>query len=365
LGISVVQLILLIAHMFIFQTWAFFWPALNPETVTALRVCMIVLSFTFVPAAILSFRHTNPVLRVYYSAAALWLGLLNFLFLAAIVTWPTWLVCRIAGVADAPLRPWISGSLTLLALFATIFGILNARWIRIRRQAIKLPNLPECWRGRRAVLMTDLHLGNVNGLRFSRRMARLASQLRPDIVFLPGDLFDGVQGDLDALLKPFTELKPPLGIYFSTGNHEEFGDVTHYIGPIARAGIRVLDNESVTIDGVHIAGVSYRDSIFPPRIRSLLNEMHLNSGYPSILLHHVPSKLPIAEQAGISLQLSGHTHGGQAFPFTWFTRRIFGKYTHGLHTFGAMQVYTSTGAGTWGPPIRVGTQPEIVALEFE
>ena len=173
------------------------------------------------------------------------------------------------------------------------------------------------------------------------------------------------KADLDSLLEPFRELNPPLGIYFSTGNHEEFGDSTRYTKPIARAGIRVLDNESVTIEGVHIAGVSYRDSTMPMRVRTLLDEMHLNSGCPSILLHHVPSKLPIAERAGVSLQLSGHTHGGQVFPFTWFTRRIFGKYTHGLHHFGAMQVYTSTGAGTWGPPMRVGTQPEIVAFEFE
>jgi len=295
----------------------------------------------------------------------LWLGILNFLFLSALAAWPIWLAFWSAGVRGPDVRSWISGSLTAVALLATAYGFANARWIRIRRHALRLPNLPESWRGRRAVLMTDLHLGNVNGVRFSRRMARMAAKLEPDIVFLPGDLFDGVHADLDALLKPFEELKPPLGIYFSTGNHEEFGDATHYTKPIARAGIRVLDNERVTIDGVHIAGVSYRESTHPPRVRALLDSMHLNSGFPSILLHHVPSRLPLAEKAGVSLQLSGHTHGGQTFPFTWFTRRIFGKYTHGLHNFGAMQIYTSTGAGTWGPPMRVGTQPEIVALEFE
>jgi predicted MPP superfamily phosphohydrolase len=86
---------------------------------------------------------------------------------------------------------------------------------------------------------------------------------------------------------------------------------------------------------------------------------------PSILLNHVPSRLPIVERAGISLQLSGHTHGGQFAPFNWLTRRIFGKFTHGLHRFGALQVYTSTGAGTWGPPMRVGPAPEIVLLTFQ
>jgi hypothetical protein len=82
------------------------------------------------------------------------------------------------------------------------------------------------------------------------------------------------------------------------------------------------------------------------------------------LLSHSPRALPIAEDAGISLQLSGHTHGGQIFPFTWFTERIFGEYTYGLKRFGELMVYTSSGAGTWGPPMRVGTQPEIVLIQF-
>jgi predicted MPP superfamily phosphohydrolase len=85
----------------------------------------------------------------------------------------------------------------------------------------------------------------------------------------------------------------------------------------------------------------------------------------SVLLSHAPHELAIAEKAGISLQLSGHTHGGQIFPFTWFTERIFGKYTYGLERFGDLMVYTSSGAGTWGPPMRVGTRPEIVLIQFE
>ncbi len=86
---------------------------------------------------------------------------------------------------------------------------------------------------------------------------------------------------------------------------------------------------------------------------------------PSILLNHVPNRLPLAEHAGVSLQLSGHTHGGgQMFPFNLITRRAFGKFTYGLQRFGELQVYTSSGAGTWGPPMRVGTHSEIVLLTF-
>jgi uncharacterized protein len=365
IGLCVVQLILFLAHWFLYTTWSVFWPWLSAAGHRDLRIALFILAFTFVPAALLSFRSSNPLLRLFYNASVIWLGFLNFIFLAAVASWPVWFIVRLAGVNTPGTRLWINASLTAIAALAAIYGLINARRIRIRRHSVSLPNLPESWRGRRAVLLSDLHLGNVNGIRFARRMTRMTARLAPDIVFLPGDLFDGVHADLDRLLSPLRELQPPLGVYFCTGNHEEFGDSRHYTEPIARAGIRVLQNEKVLVDGVHIAGVSYRDSMQPIRLRSLLDGMSLNGGHPAILLNHVPSRLPIVERAGVSLQLSGHTHGGQLFPFSWITQRVFGKYTYGLNRFGGLQVYTSYGAGTWGPPMRVGTYPEIVALEFE
>jgi predicted MPP superfamily phosphohydrolase len=124
----------------------------------------------------------------------------------------------------------------------------------------------------------------------------------------------------------------------------------------------ILNNQKITVDGLHIAGVPFGDSTSPIRLRATLESLRLNPGEASILLNHMPSRLPIVERAGVSLQLSGHTHGGQLFPFTLLTRRVFGRFTYGLHKFGNLQVYTSTGAGTWGPPMRVGTHPEIVLL---
>ena len=330
-----------------------------------LRVVLTLLAFSFAPAALLSFRYSNPLLSFFYQSAVIWLGFLNFLFFSAVLSWPVWAAIWLAGMHSPAVRPWVSGVLSGMAVMAGVYGLFNARWIRIRQLPVRLPYLPESWRGRKAVVISDLHLGNVNGVRFCRRMVKMARHIRPDIVFLPGDLFDGVKGDLDGLLAPFRELKPPLGIYFSSGNHEEFGDPAHYLEPIARAGIRVLNNERVTVDGVHIAGVSYRDSTYPVRVKALLEGMRLNSGHASILLHHAPTRLPLAERAGVSLQISGHTHCGQVFPYNLLTYRIFGKFTYGMNRFGGLQVYTSSGAGTWGPPMRVGTHPEIVALEFE
>lgn len=371
-AILVIQAILFLAHWFVYSTCIAFWPALSPRAITDLHTAMLVLAFSFVVASLLSFRYANAAVRLFYWAAAVWLGFLNFFFWASFAVWAAWFALRFSHLVANPgaMRAALAAVIYTIAALTAIYGLFNARVIRVRRIAVRISNLPASWHGRKAVLMSDLHLGPINGVRFCRRLVARASSFRPDIVFLPGDLFDGTKGDLDHLLVPFNVLKPPLGIYFSTGNHEEFTDPTHYIEAIARAGIRVLANEQVLVDGLRIAGVLYRDSSSPLHMKAALSNMRsggfqVSAVQSGILLNHAPTRLPIVEQAGFSLQLSGHTHGGQFLPFTWITRRVYGRFTRGLHRFGALQVYTSTGAGTWGPPMRVGTRPEIVLFTFE
>lgn len=367
LGVTAVEVLLFLAHWFVYRTWIAFHGNLPPAPSSALRIAVILLAFSFVISALLSFRFSNLPIRILYRLAALWLGLLNYLFWAACLTRLLWLVLRLSGsTADsATIRPWIAAPLFSLAIAIAIYGVLNARWIRIRQLSVKLPGLPPQWRGRKAVLFSDLHLGNINGPGFCRRLAVMAARFHPDIVFLPGDLFDGTRGNLNWLTAPLRDLTPPFGFFFSTGNHEEFTGPGHYLGALAHAGLRNLHNELVDVDGLQVAGVTWHDSTYPIRMKAALDAMNLDRQRASILLNHAPTRLPLVERAGFNLQLSGHTHGGQFAPFNWLTRRIFGRFTHGLHFFGSLQVYTSTGAGTWGPPMRVGTAPEIVVITFE
>ena len=368
LGIFLMQSFLLLVHWFIFHTLAIFvGNSLGPAATLALRAVLFVLAFSFIAAALLSFRYSNWLVVGLYRIGVVWLGFLNFFFLASCLCWFVALALWISPFASIlpQLRPLIAAVLFTLAFLTGIYGLLNVRWIRIRRVPVSLPNLADSWRGRTALVISDLHLGHVNGLGFSRRIARLAASLQPDVVFLPGDLFDGTRSDPDRLAAPFKQLRPPFGIYFSTGNHDEFGPIALYAAALTRAGVRVLANEKVTVDGLQILGVPYGDAASPMRLRVTLESLALDSGQASILLNHVPNRLPIVERAGVSLQLSGHTHGGQLFPFTWLTRRVFGKFTDGLQRFAGLQVYTSYGVGTWGPPMRVGTSPEIVLLRFE
>lgn len=364
LAIAFIEALLLFAHWLIFRTVVlFFRGSLNPSSTLVARDALFVLSLSFVVAALLGFRFSNLPVRLFYLIAAIWLGLFDFFFLASCLCWVLSFALHAAGLP--PHRALIAGILYSLAVLTGLYGILNARSIRIRRIPIRLPNLPAAWRGRTALLFSDMHLGHINRLGFLRRIISAATQLNPDIIFIPGDVFDGMPVDADRMAAPFRELTPPLGIYFSTGNHDEFGDPAHYIAALTRAGVRVLSNEKVTIDGLQILGVPYHDSTYPIRIKAALEALRLAEDQPSILLSHVPSRLPTVEQAGVSLQLSGHTHGGQLFPFTVIVHRVFGKFTYGLQRFGALQIYTTSGAGTWGPPMRVGTRPEMVLLTFE
>lgn len=361
--IALLQGLLLAAHWFIYRTFIVFLGPFSAPATLALRAALLLLAFSFVIATLLGFRFTNRLVTLLYRIAAVWLGLLNFFFWAACL-------CRLAGwalaltglIADRPLAAVV---LFGLAVLTGIYGLVNARFIRIRRISVRLAGLPDSWRGRTALVVTDMHLGHVNGPGFSRRIVRLAARLNPDIIFLPGDLFDGGKADAAALAEPFHALAPPLGSYFSTGNHDEYGNAALYAEVLTHAGIRVLANEKVTVDGLDIVGISHGDSGHPLRLRVVLDSLHLTPGKATLLLNHVPSHLAQAEEAGIGLQLSGHTHGGQIFPFTLVTRRVFGKFAYGLQRFGALQVYTSSGAGTWGPPMRVGTSPEIALLTFE
>ncbi|MFI5106933.1 MAG: metallophosphoesterase, partial [Terriglobales bacterium] len=219
--------------------------------------------------------------------------------------------------------------------------------------------------------------GHVRNVRFVRRVVNKIAALQPDIALIAGDLYDGVAGDFERLAEPWNELTstaepgaaarhpPALGVYYIAGNHEEFYRHAEYLPPLLRTGIRVLNNEKVEIDGLQLIGVHYQDAVNPERYHAVLRGMHLDRRRASVLLLHAPVRLPISEEEGISLQLSGHTHGGQFFPWTLVGRRVWGRFNHGLKRYGNLQIYTTYGAGTWGPPLRVATRPEIVLIRFE
>lgn len=361
--IVIIQSVLFLTHLLIYKTWTYFPGAIDPPGELWIKIALGVLSVSFVTASLLVFRYTNQVLRAFYRAAAVWLGLLTFLVLTAIAAWIILAVTAVAGLHLNFHRTveWLFGA----AITAGVFAVFNASWTRVTRITVKLANLPSAWRGRKAALISDLHLGPVRNGGFLRRMVSSILQEHPDAVFIAGDLYDGTAIDAERAAMPLKQLHAPLGVYFVAGNHEQFRDDTKYLNAVEAAGVRVLRSEKVELDGLQLVGVPHREAVHPAPLAQNLRALSLDRNRASILLTHAPDHPEIAEAAGFSLQLSGHTHLGQYIPFTWMVRRIYGRFAYGLSRIGKMQVFTSSGAGTWGPPLRLGSNPEIVLLQFE
>jgi uncharacterized protein len=360
--IAVVQGILFLGHFIVYETWIQLWGTPAPNALLALRVTLAVLSISFVTASALAFRFSNVIVRAFYRLAAAWLGFLNFLACAAAVAWAVYGIGWLLGWRSG--GPIIVEVLYALAVLVSIYGLFNASRLRIRRVSVNLPNLPESWRERTAAFISDLHLGHIRNFRFSNRLVEKLATLAPDIIFIGGDLYDGTHVDARRVVEPWSRQPSPLGTYLIAGNHEIFAGRAS-LRAAESAGIRVLNDEKVVVDGLQIVGVDYHASTSANRLSLMLHRLNIDPNHASILLNHSPHRLGVAERAGISLQLSGHTHRGQLLPVRWIVERIFGPYAYGLHPFGKMMVYTSSGVGTWGPPMRVGTNSEIVLISFD
>jgi predicted MPP superfamily phosphohydrolase len=362
LFVGIVQSILLFGHWFLYRTLVRFFGLANPSVLLTMRVGMALLSVSLVATSFLAFRYSNLLVRCLYTGAASWLGIFYFLILAAILAWISY---GLAKSFHFPLdRKILIEILIGIAFVASLYGFINAAVIRITRINVQLPGLASSWKGKTAVWVSDTHLGQVRNFGFAQKIAAMVQDLHPDIVFIGGDLYDGEAVDGDKVIEPFSRLSAPYGTYFITGNHEEFYDNTKYLQAARRAGMRVLYNEKVELDGLQIIGVDYRDTRREEPFRSILKEIGIDRLKPSILLKHAPFYLQAARDHGITLQLSGHTHHGQVFLFRFITSRVYQGYDYGLKRFGDLSVYTSSGAGTWGPPMRVDTKPEIVVITF-
>jgi len=259
-----------------------------------------------------------------------------------------------------------------LALLATSVGFANARRrARIVRVRIPLADLPAALHGFTIVQVSDVHVGRTIKRRYVEAIVRAVNALEADLIAVTGDLVDGTVEELRAHTAPFAELRARYGAFFVTGNHEYYSGERPWIGELSRLGLRVLMNEHVVLTHrgarIVVAGVTdFSAHRFDPAQRS--DPARAMAGAPAdagarILLAHQPRSAQAAVGAGFDLQLSGHTHGGQFWPWMFFVR-FQQPFTAGLHRLGRMWVYISRGTGYWGPPKRFGAPSEITLLEL-
>jgi len=237
--------------------------------------------------------------------------------------------------------------------------------LRIKDVPVRIPNLPPALAGLRLVQISDVHIGPLLQKEWVAGVVERVRALRPDLVAITGDLVDGTVDELREHVAPLARLaEAPRGVYFTTGNHEYYSGVDDWLRYLPTLGIRPLANERVEVaPGLDVAGIhdpTGRGRYAPDLPRALEGR---DAAKPVVLLAHQPRQFREAARHGVSLTLSGHTHGGQIWPFSWLVALVQ-PYIAGLHRLGDAQLYVSRGTGFWGPPMRVFAPAEITLLRL-
>jgi len=252
------------------------------------------------------------------------------------------------------------------ALLVTPYGFYEATQIRIEKITIKTPKIQEKAGTVRIVQISDVHIGLIIGKERMEQIADKIRDIKPDILVTTGDLIDGRFNKLKTSIEPLKQINPIYGKFAITGNHEYYAGIDTSIDFMEQAGFEVLRGRGVDVGGIiNIVGVD--DAAGVNFTNNFIHERTLLSGLPqdkfTILLKH----RPVVDRGAVDffdLQLSGHTHKGQIFPFRYIVKIFFPFYTGLYKISDKSYLYTSSGTGTWGPPMRFLTPPEITVIEL-
>jgi uncharacterized protein len=247
-----------------------------------------------------------------------------------------------------------------------LYGYLNALNIKVKETDIYLDKLDKKFDLFTIVQISDVHLGTIiNKDRLENIVSKINEQ-RPDLVFITGDLVDENVARLEDMDEPLSHIKSRLGVYGVTGNHEYYAGPEEAIKFMRSAGVKVLRNEHVLIDSAfNLIGIEYQFGKKDGEFTQMLDQIFSKAdrSLPIIYLKHVPDNLEISQKFGVDLQLSGHTHHGQMFPLTYITDMIY-RVSSGYGKIGDFQIFVSDGIGTWGPPLKIGVDAEIVKIRL-
>jgi uncharacterized protein len=277
------------------------------------------------------------------------------------------LVTAFAPAADAAnLEPWVVGGLLLGTI--TVGTVQAARGPRVYRVEIPIANLPPAFDGFRIVQLTDVHLGPTLGRRFLEKAVATVNALAPDVAALTGDFVDGSVAQLREATAPLAAIRARDGAFFVAGNHEYYWGAPAWIEEFRRLGARPLLNEHVVVNRggeiLVLAGVTDFSAGHMVAGHASDPAKALHGAPPDaarVVLAHHPASYKAIAAVGADLQLSGHTHGGQFFPFSVLVR-LTHRYYKGLRRHGRLWIYVSRGAGYWGPPLRFAVPAEITLV---
>ncbi|TJZ53047.1 metallophosphoesterase [Streptomyces piniterrae] len=259
----------------------------------------------------------------------------------------------------------VAAGATLAAAATVGYGTTTTlRGPRVVRVTVPLAKLPRAAHRFRIAVVSDIHLGPILGRAHTRRIVETINRTGPDLVAIVGDLVDGSVTDLGPAAEPLRDLRSRHGAYFVTGNHEYYSGAAQWVDHVRELGITPLENARTELPAFDLAGINdlagEREGTGPDYARALDGR---DPARAVVLMAHQPVTIHETVRHGVDLQLSGHTHGGQMWPVTYLAAAT-NPTLAGLERYGDTQLYVTRGAGTWGPPVRVGAPPDITVVEL-
>jgi predicted MPP superfamily phosphohydrolase len=345
--------------------------------ISVLVVLLLYLLTAMLLSQYLSTKYSQPLLWIAY----LWMGIMMLLFITLLFTdlikvilyfYSKFTISNEFAV-DIERRQFISGLLALgssaIVLIASGISVINYYSKPfVNKIQITLSGLPKIFNGFKIVQISDLHIGQLMTRSKLEEIVQQVNSLEPDLIAITGDLVDGSIKLLSNEVKPIMHLKAKKGIFFVTGNHEYYSGVENWISEIEKFGIRVLSNENIEIndgnDSFYIAGVNDHEAKrFGEKHAADFNKTlsGLDKNRKVILLAHQPIAVREAAEYGVDLVLSGHTHGGQIWPFNYLVY-FQQPYIKGFYAYKKTKLFVNQGTGCWGPPMRLGTKNEITEV---
>ena len=343
---------------------------------TVYMVAFWVVSLSFIAGRFLERVEITPFSTAFVWVGSFWFSAFAYFTLAALFIdflrlvhyvvpfFPAFVTANLARTKGV-----LAIGVSAVVVVALVAGYFNAKNPRIKTLEIHIPKSADSLRTLSVAVASDIHLGTIIGNGRLNTIVDSINSLHADLVLLPGDIVDE---DLAPVIKQnlgetLRTIKAKYGVFAVTGNHEYIGGVEEAYKYLMDHGIRVLRDEVVTIDGgITLVGREDRSiGSFSGKKRKSLRELMANvdKRFPVILMDHQPIGLNEAVEAGADLQLSGHTHHGQIWPFGYITEAIY-EVSWGYKKKGETQFYVSSGVGTWGPPVRLGNTPEIINLRI-
>ena len=346
------------SNIYLSRRFAWFFSFENTRslyiTFAALTIFMLVGGIAFT-------NGTSVISNIIYSTAAIIMGFLLYLLLSAL----TVDLIRIF----TKWQPKVYGITTIsIAAIVSLYGIWNASNTKTVRISIPVEGIKK---EVKVMHLTDIHIGHFWGKNFLQQIVDKTNEQKVDVVFITGDLFDGRIRLSNENLAPLKQLRVP--VYFVEGNHDGYTGAKEIKDKLRESGVIVLEDEVTSWGEFQIIGLNHMlaDSTSVDMhatgerntIQEVLSSLSIDKQIPTILLHHSPDGIKYANKKGVDVYLAGHTHAGQMFPINFLGEWIF-AYNKGLHDYKGTKIYVSEGAGTFGPPMRVGTKSEITVINL-